>query len=302
MNTQKIVIVFALMFLSLLIYNASAYTSTTGDLTGTVRSITGDPLDSVKVEVIGLDLYVYTYPNGTYLLKNIAGGEYLIKASRTGYYDVQLSVIIINNQTTTKNFNLATQINQDDILDKASGLLTTSWYSLVGAGVGVLVIVFLGIFVFQKISGKIFEGILVFIPWISSIVVYFTYGTGLNIHPISLILFPYTFDKILGVYAGVDIEVTNMCLVMLAICYVGLVQLSYALVRRREELQVWLTPAIAFIMLIGLGIGLQNFWNYAFSTFFLPLVVFMSFTLFAIVLMIFIKMKITMQSFLPLSH
>lgn len=72
-------------------------------LSGTVTS-QGNPVQNVKVEVIGTNRYTYTNDNGEYIFNFLTPGTVSIKASKIGYYDQTYDNIVLTvDQTSTQD-------------------------------------------------------------------------------------------------------------------------------------------------------------------------------------------------------
>jgi len=273
--------------------SVNAYTSTSGDIYGTVTDNYGNHIFNAKVEITQLSVFVNTNMNGTYKLENITAGTYAMKISKTGYYDAQQQVTVIANQETKKDITIqasGTDIIQD-LINLVGSILTYGWISIgVSALIGFFVVIIAIYKLSEKIAGLILSSFLSIVAWLPSLIAYLTYGASLGIHPLGLILYPYTWDRLLGLYVNVNAEVVQMCLVMLFISYLAMLQIAYAVVKKLKY-QYWMTPIIAFIGLLGFGLGLPNFWSYAFTYFALPLIVMIGFAVFTIVLLMFIRVK-----------
>ena len=281
--------IYLIMFLLLI---PLAYAETTGDIYGEVRDNIGNPVLNAKIEIVEKNLTLYTSENGSFRFNNITFGQYTIKVSKQGYQSHQSLIEVIAGTTTSLNIVLTISGGVDNwLLDLANKILSYGWWSLAGSSVAVLLLVILSIYLITGIISKIFlEGFLVFIALFPAIVLYLTYGLEAGLSPLYLMLFPYIYDNLLGMYSGINQEVVNMCLVMLFVSYLSFVQIGHALVKKKEY-PLWMIPIIGFIGLIGLGLGLQNFWNYAFTYFAMPLIAILVIIAFTFTLTIFIKVK-----------
>ena len=287
-----LLVIVALFVLS--VNSVYAYSSIYGDVYGTVTDNYGIAVKDAKVEITLLNIYAYTNINGTYKLENITSGTYELKASKTGYQTVQMQIQITSNQALQKDIILTKTTNAIDIWDLANKIVNFSWYGFTASIIIVVILVLLALYVLSGLFSKIIlEGFLVIVAWLPAVIAYLTYGSetgGINL--LNLILFPYTWDYLLGIYVNVNADVVSMCAVMLFISYVAMLQISYGVVKKME-MPYWMIPLIAFIGLLGLGLGLRNFWVFAFTNFALPLIAIIVTIAFTTALMMFIKVKKT---------
>ena len=79
-----------------------------GSLTGTVTdSDTGEPLEGVKVQLDGTQLYYITNAEGEYNFRYLTPGTYSFTATLFGYYDgIATGVVINEDAETTRDFEL----------------------------------------------------------------------------------------------------------------------------------------------------------------------------------------------------
>jgi uncharacterized protein (DUF2141 family) len=67
--------------------NAPSATLGTGSIAGTITdSVTGLPIGGAKVTAGGCGLYAMTADDGTYIIENLAAGDYTVKAMKCGAY------------------------------------------------------------------------------------------------------------------------------------------------------------------------------------------------------------------------
>lgn len=87
-------------------------------ITGTVRGVqTGQPIGSVTLMLRGTRIGARSGEDGSYLLRNVPPGEYVLVARMIGYGQAQQNVTVVEGQTFTADFNLtATAISLDEIV------------------------------------------------------------------------------------------------------------------------------------------------------------------------------------------
>lgn len=87
-------------------------------ITGTVRGVqTGQPIGSVTLMLRGTRIGGRSGEDGSYLLRNVAPGEYVLVARMIGYGQSQQNVTVVAGETFTADFNLtATAISLDEIV------------------------------------------------------------------------------------------------------------------------------------------------------------------------------------------
>ena len=266
---------------------------TSGDIIGTVTDNYGSSIANARIELIGQTLFNYTNINGTYIISDISVGSYTLKASKMGYYEVQKSVEVFANMKITKDITLSANTGTGTLNDMINSILSYGWLSIgIGGLVGFLVVILAVTKLTGWISRIIMEGFLCIVAWLPALIAQLTYGTSLGIHPMGLILFPFIWDSLLGLYAGVNSQVVQMSLVMLFISYLAMLQLSYIMVKYKK-LPIWYVFPIGFVALLGFGLGLPNFWNFAITNFLMPLIAIASILIFAFAIMLFIKVKQT---------
>jgi len=271
-----------------------AFSDVTGDVYGTITDNYGVSIKDVIVEIQLLNIYVYTSVNGTYRLENITSGTYELKATKTGYQPVQVQIQITSNQALQKDLIMTKTTDGTDIWGLANKILNFSWYGFTASIIIVIILVFMAIYILSGLFSKIIlEGFLVIVAWLPAVIAHLTYGleTG-GISLLNLILFPYTWDNLLGMYVNVNPDIVSMCMVMLFVSYIAMLQISFAVVKK-TQLPYWMTPLIAFVGLLGLGLGLRNFWVFAFANFALSLIAIIVTISFTAVLLMFIKVKKT---------
>jgi TonB-linked SusC/RagA family outer membrane protein len=79
----------------------------TGTVSGTVTSTTGQPAPSVQVTVVGTRLGTITNAEGRYVIGNVPAGTQTVRAQRIGFTMQQQTVAVGAGQTVTLAFQLA---------------------------------------------------------------------------------------------------------------------------------------------------------------------------------------------------
>jgi TonB-linked SusC/RagA family outer membrane protein len=101
----------------------AAVAAAQGTLTGTVTAQgTGAPLQEARVIVVGTSLFTSTGPDGKYKLARIPAGTANLRVIRVGYQEQKKSVTILDGQTATLDFTMATTIVQlQEVVTTATG-------------------------------------------------------------------------------------------------------------------------------------------------------------------------------------
>jgi len=106
----------------LLLFSAITTFAQNGNLTGTIYSAKGNPIEGVNVSISdGKSVQTRTDSNGNYQLKNVSLGEHNVIVSAVGYKKITENVLITENQTVTKNFELT-----EDLLDVEKVVITAT--------------------------------------------------------------------------------------------------------------------------------------------------------------------------------
>ncbi|MBK9731862.1 MAG: TonB-dependent receptor [Chitinophagaceae bacterium] len=91
----------------LLCFCLSSFAQTSANrITGTVTDENDQPLSNVSVVIIDKNKGVYTNENGTFLIKNVVPGKYVLKASLIGYEPVSMDVMVIDGNIVDIVFKL----------------------------------------------------------------------------------------------------------------------------------------------------------------------------------------------------
>ncbi len=87
-------------------------------ITGTVRGVqSGQPLGSVALILQGTRIGAVSGGDGSYLLRNVPPGEYVLVARMIGFGQAQQNVTVVAGETFTADFNLTeTAISLDEIV------------------------------------------------------------------------------------------------------------------------------------------------------------------------------------------
>ncbi len=90
-----------LLILFLGIFSSFSLYAQNGSISGKVKdSESGNFLEKVKVEILGVDFTVYTDANGKFLISDVPQGKYLIELSMKNYQTSAITVKVVANQTT----------------------------------------------------------------------------------------------------------------------------------------------------------------------------------------------------------
>jgi hypothetical protein len=96
-----------------------------GNLSGTVTKTSGgSPISGATIMLEGTTYSAITGSSGNYSITDIPTGEYTVHCEKTGYYSQSASATIIDNQTTTLNFQLA------EIIIPGDQVIGTTWYDM----------------------------------------------------------------------------------------------------------------------------------------------------------------------------
>jgi iron complex outermembrane receptor protein len=96
-----------LLFLTLFLFAASAFAQqNTGIVKGMVRTNDHKPAASVTIHLLGTKKYTVTKEDGTFFLKNISAGDYVIEVSLVGYEPLKQDISIDADNTTAVNLQL----------------------------------------------------------------------------------------------------------------------------------------------------------------------------------------------------
>lgn len=185
-----------------------------------------------------------------------------------------------------------------------------SWYM---GGLGVSALVVLALFVVGSYLSWILlkkiavYGFLFIATWLPSIVVAHAVDYSvMQSQPLiplkgyTFILFPYTWDVLLGYFGETQLGV--ICLVMILLSYVAFLQVAYMFCKKYNYKTV-LAPVFAYIFLVALGLGMINFHVYAWKVYkvsvnsvgvneFLPIVFFLGVIVLIIVLKVLKQKKL----------
>ena len=97
-----------LLFFFLVVgYSGSVWAQATGSITGRVTTTDGDPAEAVSVGLEGQALGDITTDKGTYTIKSVPAGTYVIRVSSVGLKPAQQPVTVAAGQRLTLNFQLA---------------------------------------------------------------------------------------------------------------------------------------------------------------------------------------------------
>jgi TonB-linked SusC/RagA family outer membrane protein len=83
-----------------------AWAQSTGQITGSVTSTTGQPVPSAQVVVVGTRLGAVTNADGRYLIGAVPAGTQTVRAQRIGFAMRQQAVVVSPGQTATASFQL----------------------------------------------------------------------------------------------------------------------------------------------------------------------------------------------------
>ena len=181
-----------------------------------------------------------------------------------------------------------------------------SWY-MGGLGASVFVVLilfFLGTYLSWVLLKKIaVYGFLFIATWLPSVIVAHAIDYSSMPQPMiplkgyTFILFPYTWDVLLGYFK--DTQLGVLCLVMLLLSYVAFLQISYMFCQHYHYKTI-LAPVFAYVSLLAFGLGLFNFHSYVWAVYklsmnslglneFLPIIFFI------VILIVIIVAKIIKQ-------
>jgi hypothetical protein len=96
-----------------------------GNLSGTVTNANGGtPISGATITIEGTTYNAVTGSSGNYSISNIPIGEYTVHCEKTGYYSQVATTTIIDNQTTTLNFQLS------EVVIPGDQVIGTTWYDM----------------------------------------------------------------------------------------------------------------------------------------------------------------------------
>lgn len=103
---------------ALAMLSVSSPAQNTGSVAGTVRDVeTKETLPSVNVRLKDSPLGAATDINGTYAIRNVPPGSYILVVSSVGYESIESSVQVRSGETTQKNFDVKpTSVQVGEIL------------------------------------------------------------------------------------------------------------------------------------------------------------------------------------------
>ncbi|MEO7085550.1 MAG: SusC/RagA family TonB-linked outer membrane protein [Gemmatimonadaceae bacterium] len=101
----------------------AAVATAQGTLTGAITAQAGgNPLQEARVIVVGTSLFTSSGPDGKYTVRGISAGTAEIRVIRVGYAEQKKSVMIVNGQTATLDFVMATSVVQlQEVVTTATG-------------------------------------------------------------------------------------------------------------------------------------------------------------------------------------
>jgi len=101
----------------------TAVAAAQGTLSGTVTAAgTGAPLQEARVIVVGTSLFTSTGPDGKYIIRRVPSGTADLRVIRVGYQEQKKSVRILDGQTATLDFTMATTVVQlQEVVTTATG-------------------------------------------------------------------------------------------------------------------------------------------------------------------------------------
>ena len=111
------------LLVPVLLATHAAIAAAQGTLTGTITAASGGaPLQEARVLVIGTSLFTITSPDGKFTLRRVPAGTAELRVIRVGYVEQKKSVRILDGQTATLNFELATSVVQlNEVVTTATG-------------------------------------------------------------------------------------------------------------------------------------------------------------------------------------
>jgi TonB-linked SusC/RagA family outer membrane protein len=94
-----------------------------GTLTGTATAaVGGTPLQEARVIVVGTSLFATTGPDGKYTIRRVPAGTAELRVIRVGYQEQKKAVRILDGQTATLDFAMATAVVQlQEVVTTATG-------------------------------------------------------------------------------------------------------------------------------------------------------------------------------------
>jgi len=132
----------------------------------------------------------------------------------------------------------------------------------------ILVVIYLGM---KVTKGILIQSLLLIVAWLPSIIITFAIDTStlepqpiIPLRGVGLVLFPYTWDTLFGWF--VDTQIGVISLLMIVISYIAFLHLSIIFCKN-YQIKVFLSPIIAYIVLVGLGLGMINFHSYLFNSY-----------------------------------
>lgn len=95
---------YALLLLAILFCATSTYAQTTGDVTGKITMVSGQPFASASVSIVQLAKTTLSDEHGNYALRNLQPGTYQLKIQVLGAAEQDLQVTVVAGQATTANY------------------------------------------------------------------------------------------------------------------------------------------------------------------------------------------------------
>lgn len=116
------------LFLCLFIlFTATSFAQSTGSIKGTVQTSDNKPAEGVSVTLKELNRITIADNNGTFLIKNIPAGNYILVLTLVGYTDVQQNVTVTAGEIANADISLAlsnNELNQVVVLSNKSAFKT----------------------------------------------------------------------------------------------------------------------------------------------------------------------------------
>lgn len=87
-----------------------------GNISGTVKSESGDPLPGASVYLIGKKVGDFTNSDGKFEISSVQAGKYTIRATYMGYSPEEKTIVLKDNESITVNFRLGEVVIESEAI------------------------------------------------------------------------------------------------------------------------------------------------------------------------------------------